>query len=721
MAYGKKYTASAAGLQGQVFKVDIYELDYTGTTSALILDQSGFIHKLLAFSDDPFEPFLSSEFTIRLDITNETGNIIDLESFDDRKYYIKFYSDYNLLWQGFVIYDNVSLPFNTGIIDISISCTDGIGMLKDVPYSPTTINYAKESIDTIIRNCLNQIGYPEGYFVNYACNIFASSMSETTPFTQTYIYPLNTQNKSYYEVLKDVLTSFGCQLYQSNGEWWVIAINERFNDTLRFVKVSNDGVADSPVTESAIVNIGIYPEQYHFVDATQRKIFRKGYSNITIEENWDHSANYFYNPDFLIAPSGTDISAGWSKNTTGSGTISLITENNIRKISMQITTTGKSQLLYYEGNIMGYIGNKLKISFNMEVMISVTSFRAMNMIIELQDITNGTNKRYLRTVNDINSWQTAANYEQSLFSVSQGTSVNIESDPLPFSGYVRVYFIVEDSGTGTYRTCPFVKINNLALSFTHPMTMINLTAALNSNSKYKKIINLPYTCNASTAATSATYKWIKANYFDFNIMTDVYVAVLEVTGLSIGLNGYYTAPGVVVPPDPPTVPSTIAYNSLTFYTNELVNPPGTSYYLVQWDYYPGLTSLVTGLPTVVPVTDFSVKTALLLSDGSVASNWGQYGGPKTLSHKAMLLQIFTRVLFGSQTNVEGTVMDYLLPKYSVSLTDITDKYNIENKRYIQGNIETNFIMNESSFTLIETDNEEKISSNSFIQDVKYSN
>lgn len=722
MAYGLKHTAEANGLQGELFKVDIYELNYTGSVNTLILDQSGFIHKLLAFSDDPFEPFLASELSIRLDITNETGNIIDLDSYDDRKYYIRFYSDGVLLWQGFIIYDNIALPFNTGIIDMALSCTDGIGMLKDVPYSPTTVSYAKESVDTIIRNCLNQIGYPDGYYVNYACNIFASGMAETTPFTQTYISPLNTQDKSFYDVLKDVLISFGCQLYQSNGEWWVIAINERFNDNLRYVKVLNDGTISSPVTENAKVNIGIYPDQYHFVDATQVKRFRKGYSNITIEENWQHNENYFYNPDFIVpATDPSDISKGWAKSVTGTGTLTLATENNIRKISLQVPGTGKSQLWYYDGNIRGYLGNKLKISYNMEVMISVPNVRAMNVIVKLTDLTNGTNIRYLRIVNNIASWQTASNYEQQLYIVPQGTSVDIESDPLPFSGVIQVYFIVENATGSTYNTCPFVKINNLNLTFSHPMTMINLTAALNSNSKYKKVINLPYTCNASTAATSATYKWIKANYFDFNLMTDVYVAVLEITGLAVGLNGYYTAPGVIIPPDPPTVPTSVAFNTLTLYTTALINPPESNYYLVQWDYIAGLTSLVTGLPTAVPVSDFSVKTALLLSTGLVAANWGEYGGAKTLSHKAMMLQIFTRVLFRSQTNVEGTVMDYLIPKYSVSLTDTTDKYNIADKRYIQGNIETNFIMNESSFTLIETDNEEKISSNSFIQDVKYSN
>ena len=84
---------------------------------------------------------------------------------------------------------------------------------------------------------MDEIGFPTGLNLITACSYYAAGMSnrgdgsQYEPFNQSYLRPVYFQNDDEtYEtclvVLTKILKSFGCKLYQSNGKWYIVAVNE---------------------------------------------------------------------------------------------------------------------------------------------------------------------------------------------------------------------------------------------------------------------------------------------------------------------------------------------------------------------------------------------------------------------------------------------------------------------------------------------------------------
>lgn len=732
MAYGKKYTITSIGYGGQTFVGEIYERDYSGTVYPFELDKFPFTYRILASSDDVYQPILASEVLIKVDITDFNNALPDFLSFDDTKYFVKILVNSNLFWRGYMLSDNIQIPFNTGFIGLEMSCTDGFAILKDSTYTASTLYYTNETVDRIIRNCIDKLGYDGAWYINYAVNIFTDTMSTTTPFTQTYINPVVFVGKTYYEVLEGILTSFGANLYQADGEWWVCAANEKYTNTIRSVRIPGnatdaEALAITATTTTLRDNIAPHPAAVHFLDGSQRKIIRKGYSIVDVNEKWEHANNYLWNADFLRLPDSGEISSGWSNINTGSGTCSIITENNVKKAFLKYNSIpGSAKLLYYKQHVIGYKGNSIEIKFDLEV-IGTATLRAMNLLVELIDITNATNKNYLVLYNGAAKWSIGSGgYASQLYEVKEANTVSITTDPLPFTGFVKITFSVENDGSSSYRTHSWSKISNISLSFKHPLNKLSLTAQLNSNSKYKKSIDLIHTSNVSDVLNSGNFKWVDATYEEIGTgggITQTYW-LLEITGQNVDVNGYYSHPSVTVG-NVSTLPTTVLFSSLTLITNNILFIGSTlqlqSWFYVKTAYPTAIDTTVTALPTSEPIADPSTKTALLASNGLISKNWGELSGSKTFSHKQVMLQRFTQIYFGSQINIEGNIYSMLSPKKSITLTDGTSKYSVTGKAYILGNTEINMIANETSATLLEVSQVEKISTSQFVQSIEYDN
>ena len=55
--------------------------------------------------------------------------------------------------------------------------------------------------------------------------------SSEEPFDQSYQYRRDFVGLTYYEALDNIVKSFGCRLFQSDGKWQILAINEMANST----------------------------------------------------------------------------------------------------------------------------------------------------------------------------------------------------------------------------------------------------------------------------------------------------------------------------------------------------------------------------------------------------------------------------------------------------------------------------------------------------------
>jgi hypothetical protein len=309
MAYGLKYTITQLLRDETLLKVEIQEKDYTGTLKTY----EGVSINLESNSsgDEPLPSIVSSQLNVSF-IVSEADSAVtfpDLLSFDDRKYFVKLYNGATLLWSGFLFNDYVSLPFTTGFVQVDIVAIDGLSLLEYSEFNNVesiSVNSLIRIID-VISQCINIIDYPDPISMITSCSYYAEGMfdrgdaSGDEPFSQSYIYLRDLQGKTYYEVLENIVSSFGCRLFQSDGQWQILAINEMAQTTRYYtqyflyptVSVGASGILDESV------NIAPYTDgNVHFINNEQTKIVRKGFPKLIHNYNFEYPDNYIHNGTF---------------------------------------------------------------------------------------------------------------------------------------------------------------------------------------------------------------------------------------------------------------------------------------------------------------------------------------------------------------------------------------------------------------------------------------
>jgi hypothetical protein len=485
MAYGLKYTITQLLRDDTLLKVEILEKDYVGaikTYEAVSINlQSN------SSGDEPLPAIVSSQLNVSFIISEADSAITfpDLLSFDDRKYFVKFYNGDTLLWCGFLFNDYVSLPFTTGFVQVDIVAIDGLSLLEYSQFNNVdniSINSLTRIID-VISQCINIIDYPEPISMITSCSYYAEGMfdrSDATgdePFSQSYIYIRDLQGKTYYEVLENIVSSFGCRLFQSDGQWQILAINEMAQSTRYYtqyflyptVSVGASGILDESVNIAPYVDGNV-----HFINNEQSKIVRKGYPKLVHNYNFSYPDNYIHNGTLKgLYNSGllTNLPFGWYyyQSTTSpiSGdVVTIVQDSEFNEITLTViggrgntaylqnTPTPPFQPTYY---LPYMIGPSFTFSFEYK-MISATGK------VEIACIVGATTYYYNETNNTWGTSQRYVTYEEvpeSFLGVpwaSYSLNVKMSYPAIPFAfgqnwgGFIRVKFFVGDTSTNHFTT-----------------------------------------------------------------------------------------------------------------------------------------------------------------------------------------------------------------------------------------------------------------------------
>lgn len=329
MSYGVKYIASVPSKNGLTYILEISEKDYSSGSTPVNAGINPFTLNYYSTDDDVFTPIIGSELAFDLEVTDNNINI-DLFSDDDTKYLVKLYASTNtlsyydfLIWQGFLLVNDIQLPFTTGLRFMSFKAVDGLAMLKGITYNPDFVECEHKNqlrdLKSIILSCLNDIGFPD-FFLNVQCSIYSSTMqtrgdaSFNTPFEQTYTtirtwLKDDVEYKSSYDVLSDIMTVFGCNLFQSNGQFVISQVNERFNDTVWLTKWDNNGsvIASGQFANKRLINGYSLSAQNYFIDNQQIKRLKKGFNKIEISQRINYNTFLFDNSDLQRENSFGDI------------------------------------------------------------------------------------------------------------------------------------------------------------------------------------------------------------------------------------------------------------------------------------------------------------------------------------------------------------------------------------------------------------------------------
>ena len=526
MAYGLKYTISQALRDGTNLQARIYEKDYT-----LAVKNYEAINISLesnASDDEPIAGIISSQLNISFITTIEDGeDFPTILSFDIRKYFVKLYNGESLLWCGFLFNDYVSVPFTTGNVQVDLLAIDGLSFLEytDFIYEESlSINGINRLID-VIAETLNVINYPDPIELLTSCSYYAEGMfdrgdaSGDEPFSQTYQYRRDFVGLNYYQVLDNIIKSFGCRLFQSDGKWQIIAINQMALATRYFtnyviypsVSIAGSGTIDK--------NITIEPYQegnVHFVNNSQNKIVRKGYPKVIVKGNFNYANNYVHNGNFkgyynivTTPPSTYPFPYGWdyfSSVTPSQPYVNLTIDDelssntlSIRKpigvgfysqVEMGVPVSPSFPLYSY----LPYMnGPSFDIKFAYRIGIGG---RRAKMIVMITNPATSITYYY----NSSNEWQTAYTFidinkvdEENYTDYSLRVLINTQNSPSGASvkGYVKLRFVV-DGGTPFPQ---YEEINLRSISITQNYTTIksvDVTRQVGTENTTIREIEQPY-------------------------------------------------------------------------------------------------------------------------------------------------------------------------------------------------------------------------------------
>jgi len=508
MAYGQKYSVTFATRADKNIELKIWQDPYTG--SIIDLQGIGVNLEYIPNSDNPYEPIFASQLGISIDFTDDLSDIINFTNIDDRYNYVEMYVDSIIQWVGFIINDNVQISYSTGRKTATFNATDGLGMLKDIPFVPPVGNLGvndTNSLLTILRTCFNSIGFKNNRNTVTMCSYFANGMSDRAvnswrdPFVQTYMCYRNFLKDEYnytncLDVISNIAKSFGCRIFQSNAKWWVVAVNE-FAETNAYYTEYNTSGARVDNGDANLINTSSTIQPYltntsglYFIDNSQTKILNKGFYKIIGEGNVEIADNYI--PNGNLAENDTIEAEYWTRSSTGDGTCLLLQNAILDYFYFELTapsggpagTAGVT--LNTTSNAYVTTGDALQLNITIGANTSAT-------VIGFIDISINTGS-IIYYLNNSKEWQTTSTsfsvFNPKTSGAAQDFVLDLKTAIFPGTGQLSFTYRISEG-------IAFTTLTNFVLKIKSIVSAYNLSGTLVENEQYTNTISFPYGSSGS--------------------------------------------------------------------------------------------------------------------------------------------------------------------------------------------------------------------------------
>jgi len=510
MAYGQKYQATFATRADKNVLLKIYQDGYVG--SVITLQGIDVSLQYLPTSDDPFEPIFSSQLNISLDFTDELNNIIDFTNINDRYNFVELYINGVKNWVGFIISDNVQITYSTGNKILFFNATDGLAMLKYIPYQPeSTWGGVNQSVELtrVMRTALAQVQLKDNLNYITMCSYYATGMSNRSvnswrdTFVQTYInYRAFLKDEynfmSAYDVLYNIAKSFGCRIFQAKGKWWIVSINE-FADTNAYYTEYNgntglrvdNGDGNRINTSSIIEAYENNTSDLFFINNSQFKLLKKGFYKIIANGDITISKNYISNGDLQLND-GTDATF-WVRNASGGSSVSLQRNTTFDYYYFELLHVGTPGADLCSVEIVDYSRPYVSINDTLKVNILIGAPSTTDVIGNIEISIVGTSSTYY--LNNSKEWVTSpsnyAVYNPKTTGAAEEFTLNLTTAPFPIDGVMSFKYTLGDGAVN------FVTLTNFVLQIKSILSDYNLTGTIIETEQYSNTVEFPYGNNGS--------------------------------------------------------------------------------------------------------------------------------------------------------------------------------------------------------------------------------
>ena len=278
MALGSKYENTFIAENGNTYKWQILEEGGSGATALTAYGRDFISTSWKASDKDEYSPYLISTTTLSV-YDNAAGDLyadlVELltDNVED-KYVLRItdVTDSNQVkWEGYVKRGSLGKDEDGNAV-VTLSAFDGIDMLKRKAFADVTTSVlgkaenvytGRVTYTAIVATTLSKIGHGFNYNIHsqhyprlsgapLTANGGSQLDATDNPMDNVYVdrYEYKEDGKKDGErdrpiscdaVLRDILTTWGCVMYQWDGEWWICQVNERGDSTIRWWKYDSTG------------------------------------------------------------------------------------------------------------------------------------------------------------------------------------------------------------------------------------------------------------------------------------------------------------------------------------------------------------------------------------------------------------------------------------------------------------------------------------------------
>ena len=212
--YGTRYVLQFDSEKfGHEYKILIKERDYTGDSENKSLGAAPLLRR---DDSDSGISGTSLEMVIQADVD---GELTSLYTVDNKLFLVELYKNGGLIWTGYVLPEKYSEPYISVPYDVSVTASDGLGILKNIQYAQT----GTRSIFEIIKYCCDQTSLPLGFEISFS--LLEKSMSSMESVLHQATLNTGTFNgMTCYEVLEECMTSLDCFITQSENGWLICSL-----------------------------------------------------------------------------------------------------------------------------------------------------------------------------------------------------------------------------------------------------------------------------------------------------------------------------------------------------------------------------------------------------------------------------------------------------------------------------------------------------------------
>lgn len=487
MAYNLKYELLCTTRKANLYKLKLLFDGYSGSPIDRNVPVSPF--KLVKDKAAVIRG-TSLEFSIREEVDFE---FLEFHTNNNKKIKAELYQGTTLIWAGYNLPQQYQVPYIPPPVSISFIASDGLGLLKNEPF--TLIGRASQL--SIICHCINKIGLALGYSI--AIDLFEITHNHTySPLDQTYEESEIFAGLKCYEVLEKILNKYDAEITQRRGRW---AITRSVDKKSTRMLYTSAGVYDTAEAAPAVLDLG-YPHVSGVEVWPRNRLnmsVESGGNQVTIKQSYARKPSILLNSDFALFSSGLfneygvydpwAIFTSWLKN----GSFTPEQKFNDNGPYLHIAGTGATDYLYQSIDVISDPDEDFVFSVKLGAVYTDSVGNPMYNELTVRvrvSLTSGATTMYLTT----SGWVATASYiDTTCYANVSGLPEFVEkkiiTDALPFSGTLRVELKRFGTSYPGYWSVCFQDVNVTFLRNGEPYPEGNETLVVFSNSTEPSVLS----------------------------------------------------------------------------------------------------------------------------------------------------------------------------------------------------------------------------------------